>query len=336
MGDKYSIKLNIALICGIFLLIMVADLLSPEQFLNQDKWMAVKTYFQVFSGKQEVNGVYLGGDDYLLQQHLPNEYPQEVVDTQVDQLKQLTKEWDARVMLIPTADQILSDKLPVYAPTFDQKALLKQVKESIGDDTVIDVFETLQEHDREYLYYRTDSHWTSLNAYYCYQVWAESQNLTPRTYDPLRMKRVQEHFRGDLQEQVSLHQAEDTICYFEETGQEPVNVTYDGWKKAKSLYEWTQLDSKYSYDFFMDGSHVLTEIQGNYRNGKTLFVLKDSYGNALIPFLVPHYQTVYALDIARYQGDVEALLRKYEPQQGMEVLVLYNCIDFLEDFKYHE
>ncbi len=336
MGDKYSTKLNIALICGILVLIMLADILSPAPFVNSDKWVTVKTYFQVFLGKQEVNGVYLGGDDYLLEQHLPKEYPAEQVDKQLDALEAVAQRWDAKVMLIPTADRILKDKLPLYAPAFDQKALIEQVKTRIGEAGVIDVFDTLQEHAQEYLYYRTDTHWTSLGAYYCYNTWAEEQDVTPYTYDLLRMIRVKEDFRGNLQERVHVNTEKDSICYFEETLLQPVLVAYDGYKQTTGLYAEERLDGPYPYDFFMDGSHVFAEIQGNYRNGKTLFVLKDSYANALLPFLAPHYQTIYALDVSRYQGDVEELMEKFCPEQGMEVLLIYNCIDFLEDFKYHD
>ena len=67
-------------------------------------------------------------------------------------------------MLVPTADNILTDKLPAFAPHYDEMRLLAKVKESVGEEHYIDVYSALQEHAGEPIYYRTDHHWTSLGA----------------------------------------------------------------------------------------------------------------------------------------------------------------------------
>lgn len=33
--------------------------------------------------------------------------------------------------------------------------------------------DAMQSHQNEYIYYRTDHHWTTLGAYYAYKEWAE-------------------------------------------------------------------------------------------------------------------------------------------------------------------
>ena len=66
-----------------------------------------------------------------------------------------------------------------------------------------------------------------------------------------------------------------------------------------------------------------------------MFVLKDSYANCFIPLLAPHYEKIYVVDLRYYNGRLLALMEQYEPETGMDVLVLYNCIHFLEDFKYY-
>lgn len=77
-------------------------------------------------------------------------------------LTKLVNHWDAKVMLVPTADNILTDKLPAFAPYYDEERLLMKVQDSIGEDHYIDVYHALQEHAQEPIYYRTDHHWTSL------------------------------------------------------------------------------------------------------------------------------------------------------------------------------
>lgn len=72
-----------------------------------------------------------------------------------------------------------------------------------------------------------------------------------------------------------------------------------------------------------------------YNPGKTLFVIKDSYANSLIPLLTAHYENIYVVDLRYFNGKLFQLMEQYEPEQGMDVLVLYDCIHFLEDFKYY-
>lgn len=91
---------------------------------------------------------------------------------------------------------------------------------------------------------------------------------------------------------------------------------------------WTQKQVR----LFLDDNHALVEIDAGNRTGKSLFVIKDSYANCLIPLLVPHYDTIYVLDLRYYNGRLYPLLEQYASEA--DVLVLYNCIHFLEDFVY--
>lgn len=373
MDDKYNAYLNIGVICAILLILLVVDLTNedrlysetenrvlasrPEfskeallegsftadyeeyitdQFVSRDKWVALKTYFEVLIGKSEVNGVYLGAEDYLLEQHLPQDYPQERIEEKLDKLDALVKKWDAQVMLVPTADNIISEKLPAYAPYFDQREFLDQVKERIGEEHYIEVYDVLQEHDQEYIYYRTDHHWTSLGAYYGYQSWTEEMGVTPYEYNLLEMERASEEFQGTLQSKTNLKGGVDTIFYFPETMIKPVSLVYDMATKGNSFYTVKHLDTKNQYGFFLDDNHAFIEIRTGYRNGKSLFVIKDSYANCFIPLLAPHYENIYVLDLRYYNGKLEPLMKQYQSEDGMDVLILYNCIHFLEDFKYYE
>lgn len=46
----------------------------------------------------------------------------------------------------------------------------------------MDVRQTLADHKDEYIYYRTDHHWTSTGAYYAYKLLCDTLGLTP--FDP--------------------------------------------------------------------------------------------------------------------------------------------------------
>ena len=114
-----------------------------------------------------------------------------------------------------------------------------------------------------------------------------------------------------------------------------VSVTYDFADTADSLYAPEYLETKNQYGFFLNDNHAFIEIHTGYNAGKTLFVIKDSYANSMIPLLTAHYETIYVVDLRYFNGKLFQLMEQYEPEQGMDVLVLYDCIHFLEDFKFY-
>ena len=305
-----------------------------DQFVGRDKWILVKTYTDLALQKKEVGGVYLGAQGYLIEQHLPEDYSAQQVEEKLQLLEKFVEKWDARVMLVPTADNILEEMMPAHAPRVDEKALLSQVENRIGAHSCIDVYSVLMEHADQEIYYHTDHHWTSLGAYYGYLAWAEAQGLQP-AFSLEDMETVAEGFRGTLYAKAKLSPRTDTIHYFPRTMEHIRKVTYDLKKTSDTCYEWSHLDTRNKYAFFLDDNHALVEIDTGSQGGGTLFVVKDSYANCLVPLLAAHYEKIYVMDLRYFNGRLFTFMGSCLPEEGkMDVLLLYNCIHFLEEFKY--
>ena len=75
------------------------------------------------------------------------------------------------VLLAPAASDIYPENVPANAPLLDEDAYLDQLSAAVqaAGGSFVDVRQTLAAHKDEYIYYRTDHHWTSLGAYYAYQ-----------------------------------------------------------------------------------------------------------------------------------------------------------------------
>ncbi|MCM1541065.1 MAG: DHHW family protein [Blautia sp.] len=305
-----------------------------DQFVSRDKWIGIKTRMDILLQKKEINGVYLGADGYLIEQHLPEDYSGILAAKRMVLLQNLIDQWDAVVMLAPTADNILTDKMPANAPYYDQAAFLERVAAQVGEGHYVDVYGSLKAHMDEEIYYRSDHHWTSLGAYYGYLAWAEAGGEEPYAYRTNAMTAVSGDFLGTLHSKTNLEREGDVIRYFEGTEKRPVTVTYDFDRVTDTFYETSYLDTKNQYGFFLDDNHAFIQIDTSYRNGKTLFVIKDSYANSMIPLLTPHYERIYVVDPRYYNGRLSTLMKQMEPEGGMDVLVLYNCIHFLEEFSY--
>ena len=148
------------------------------------------------------------------------------------------------------------------------------------------------------------------------------------------MVTVSDNFKGTLHSKLNIEVSGDKIQYFPETERRPVKVCYDYQETTDTLYEDSYLDTKNQYGFFLDDNHGLVEIDTGYKNGRTLFMIKDSYANSLIPLLTTHYEKIYVMDLRYFNGRLFDFMENCEPEDGMDVLVLYNCIHFLEEFKY--
>lgn len=323
-----------------------------DQFVERDKWIFVKTMTDVLLGKKEINGVYLAKDGTLIEKHVPEDVKAEVAAQRLTLLQRLV-EWQEEkengalhIMLVPTADNILTDKLPDHAPYYDQQGLLERVREVAGSH-VIDVTDSLQAHREEYIYYGTDHHWTTRGAYYGYLAWAEAAGVTPVSYD---VRTVSTDFLGTLHSKTNLMVKPDTIEAYlpvvlrEDTGGVPdggvMQVYYDFSEESRdSLYEEKYLETKNKYGYFLDDNHPFIRIETGAQSpdaeGKKLFVIKDSYANCLIPFLTEHYEIVYVLDLRYYRAPLLSLLEECGAEGDMDILVLYNVIHFIEEFQYY-
>lgn len=309
---------------------------ATDQFVSRDTWVMLKTRMDILLQKKVIKGVYLAADGYLIEQHLPQEYDGELTDKRLDQLRQLTERYpQSLVMLAPTADNILTEKLPSHAVSYDQSRLMERVEGQIGEEHVIDLFPTLLEHREEYIYYRTDHHWTTLGAYYAYLEWARKVGYPPRDYDPQDLETVSDSFLGTLHSRINLPMEPDDIQIFPRTNRRSVKITYDFDRETSSYYEPSYLEDKNQYGYFLDDNHAFVEIEtAYYADGKELFIIKDSYANSLIPILAPHYEKIYVLDLRYYNGSLFSLMDQYVTDDRVSVLVMYNCIHFLEDFSY--
>lgn len=307
-----------------------------DQFVSRDKWVGIKTRSDILFGKQDVNGVYLGKDDYLIERHPPESYSEELEDEKVALLGKLVDKWGARVMLVPTADNILTEKLPAHADYYDVSRLLAKVRERVGERSYIDAYSALAAHKDEKIYYQTDHHWTSLGAYYGYQAWAKETLSFLYPYEPQNMTTVSNNFQGTLHSRIPVVETKDEIQIFPQTKERPISIIYDFDGKGDSFYAQKYLAGKNQYGYFLDDNHAFLHIQTNYQNGRVLFLIKDSYANSLIPLLQPHYSTIYVVDLRYYNGSLSKLMTSCKPEAGMDVMVLYNCIHFLEDFRYWE
>lgn len=305
-----------------------------QHFFNRTKWGNIVRTLDFTLGKREVNEVYLGKKETLLERHLVAEYGGKAVSESLDYLEKLSSKYGAKIMLIPTSDEIWRDRLPLYADSFDQKAYLSQVEERVGGDFYVDAYSVLKEHAEKDVYYRTDPHWTSLGAYYGYYAWwKNSGKRMPHYYNPDQMATVTDKFRGVLYGRVGAYAGEERLSVLKETLARQVSVTYDNGVTVEGFYRQEYLSGANPYGYFLGDGFGFAEIDTGRERSHSLLVVGDSYCNCMIPLLAPHYQTIYVVNPKYYQGDLWELLEGCGESDAAEILVLESVTGLLDEFR---
>ena len=99
-------------------------------------------------------------------------------------------------------------------------------------------------------------------------------------------------------------------------------------KTASSIYDMDALGKKDKYMVFLGGNYPLIRITTPGRNNRKLLIIKDSYANTLVPFLLEHYDEIYMVDPRYYTDSIEKLVRD---EHIDNIMILYNVITFVED-----
>lgn len=319
-----------------------------DQILGRNSYIAVKSATDKALGKKEINGVYLATDGTLIEKHT-EEFSAQNIEKTLEGLQKLErllqgKSRSFQVLLAPTADNVYSEKLPAYAEVFPEEALWRQFRDACGENTVFpDVFSPLRSHAEEYIYYGTDHHWTTLGSYYAYQTWAAENNVTAVSYNT---DKVSETFHGTLHSKTNLPGL--PFDFIEAYAYEGMREVYYDLSETPeySLYAEKYLSGKNQYGYFLDDNHMLIEIRNtSYKKestdrerknkGTSLFIIKDSFANCMVPYLSEHYETIYILDLRYYKGKLTQLIDMYVTKDT-DVLILYNMSHFVTEFRFWE
>ena len=180
----------------------------------------------------------------------------------------------------------------------------------------------MTEHKGEYMFYRTDHHWTSLGAYYASVAYCEANDITPLeldTYDTV----IRTGFTGTLYDYAGgpscLKTNPDyTVAHFPQSGYSMV------YKSGGDWYSGTAINANYkSYaGMFICGDQPLTVFTTENKNGKTLIIFKESYGNAFVPYMIDYYEQVVVVDIRKTTASVEKIIADYNVT---DALIINNC-----------
>ncbi|MEG2234815.1 MAG: DHHW family protein, partial [Oscillospiraceae bacterium] len=152
----------------------------------------------------------------------------------------------------------------------------------------IDLFPALGAKENEYIYYRTDHHWTTYGAYLAYREYCAAAALAAVDYNA---KQVSDAFNGTLYSSSGVRfMKSDTVEAYESDAFAGIEI-YDGEKKTfrGDIYFDEFLTAKDKYSYFLGQNRAVVTIRGNRKTEKKLLIFKDSYAHCFAPMLLEHY-----------------------------------------------
>ena len=303
-----------------------------DQLPGRRLFVNAKFKIDMLLGKSEVNGVFIGKENQLMEDF--HESSNEQTDDKVlaiNEFKKLHENANVSFMLIPTSAEILKEKLPRNAPVDSELEFINYIQGILNSNIkFISPYNAFYENRDQYLYYRTDHHWTTKGAYIAYVEFCKTAGIEPKNEEEFNIQLVANDFYGSLTSKIGQRSGEgDNINVYIPKENSEIAVNYvSEQRRSSSLYNSASLDEKDKYQVFTSGNHSHINIKSLGDPKKKLLLIKDSYANSFLPFLTAHYGEIDVIDLRYYMDDVNKLM---EEKGITDVLFLYNVNTFNSD-----
>ncbi|MEE0914674.1 MAG: DHHW family protein [Ruminococcus sp.] len=212
------------------------------------------------------------------------------------------------------------------APSSSQADNIKAIYANLSDKvTAVNAYNYLANHNDEYIYFGSDHHWTGLGAYYAYSAFAESTNKSVLSLSDCTENQI-EGFTGTFTNNITGLDS-DTVHYWDFPYEVTMDVTDENGEVntyTSPYYQYAQ-SGTLTYGVFIIGDHPLTVLKSSSENAETgskIAVVKESYGNAFVPYLTYNYEEVHVIDFRHYTGN----LATYCSENGIDEVLFLNGV----------
>lgn len=297
---------------------------AAEENKNGNSAGTKKSYAKITSDAklQGFGGtVKLGGNAYELYNYVEKSASNyaSVVNTVASRLKGKADVYD---LVVPTSMGItFPDNKTSKVNSSDQKKSIHSIYKKMNHQVkTVPLYDTMMSHRQEYIYFRTDHHWTSRGAYYAYREFCDAKGFTAHELSEYQQENFGS-FLGSfyLDTNRSKTLKKDKVKAYFPVDHDKMTMTYHdqngGSYKTSVIANGQKYSVQLKYCAFLAGDNPYTVIHNKkIKDGSNCVVVKESYGNAFIPYLADHYQKIYVVDYRYWKGSVSKLATKNNVQ----------------------
>ncbi len=309
---------------------------TKDQIPGRDAWISLQSFVETaLLQKTQSGGILLGDKGQMFDRTYGLVSSEErTLPRNIAAVASLAARCPGKVyvMVAPAASSIYPERVPAHAPLLQEESYLGQIQTAVeqASGVYLPLEDALSAHKDEYIYYRTDHHWTTQGAYYAYSELCGALGLEP--FDRAAHTAVDvPDFYGTFYSRARTWNAQpDTLTYYDLDNPLTIyTVTGPGMPtegQTTGLYDLDKLDVYDKYAAFLHGNNGLSRVEGD-GEGRIL-VVKDSYANSLIPFLTANYAQIDVIDLRNYNYGLDGLIAENGYDQ---ILVLYSFDSFKSD-----
>ena len=237
----------------------------------------------------------------------------------------------------PTSVGLLSEKYRVLLHSADQGEILEYIASQTKDNVFnVNIYPILKKHKDEYLYFRTDHHWTALAAYYAYVAFCEKAGLVPADLSEFDVLDEGE-FLGTYYQtapRTDLLETDDLIAYVPR-GHYKMLVTEKNGKVKEfdsPIVDYSEKDKYEKYNSFILGDNIFVDIENLDMPDEvpSCVVLKDSFGDPFSVYLTQNYKHVYVMDYRHFKTPVARWVKEHPEVQDV---IICQSIGVSQTFK---
>ena len=304
-----------------------------DQFFLRDNWIDLKSRIEYLLGKRENNDIIFGRENYLFKKFTT--FNDEMLENNLNSIITFTNNYNKEVdfFIIPNSYAVYDELTPRYLPLVDQLSLINSINSYLSlksNDHIntINVAEELLKNKDDYIYYKTDHHWTSYGAYLAYLTYMDYLGLEIVDINNLEKITIN-NFLGTYYNRSKYFKADsDFITYYNILG---LHIEIDG-KEQLSLMDLDKFKGSDKYSAFLWGNNGLTKVINENiseeRKGSSILIFKDSYANSFIQFLSYNYEIIDIIDLRYFKESIRNFMKDKDYNK---ILIMYSFNNLSSD-----
>lgn len=243
---------------------------------------------------------------------------------------------DVYSIVIPTAIGVVfpDDLAAKFPDATNQAPAIESIFNKMSENVIpVNCYPNLLKHRDEYLYFHTDYHWNGRGAYYGYEAFCNAKGIQPVELSERTEKQFPGflgalYWNGSSKDPILANNPDTVYAYCPKSTNASMSYTdvkgqtYP-WNIITDVSEW---DSGTKYSTFAAADNPIAVFTNpDVADNSVCVVVKDSYGNALLPFLVDHYNTIYEIDFRYWEGN----LISFAQEKGANDLIFANNLSMI-------